>query len=425
VSGTPTPPKLPADELFQAGLADLAARRVQDARANFARCFEAGYFAPDALVFLGVCSFLESDETAGVELLFRSRATGKLSPDFLPRLGELTTVLGDPLGEDIWQFLKRYRAIPWQAVGSLIGSVRQESVEPWFYSRSAMNLFPRRQKEFGNLEAVVTESILTGFLPERPLFTPGSRLLTMGSCFAQELRNYLVTQGLTSDWLTVPPGLNNTFAIRQFVEWCLTGNQSSDAYWYDEADGGGAQKWIPEGSYLQYLDIFKRIDGLVLTVGLAEVWHDVSTGGVYWRGVPSSIYDPEKHKCRMSTVQENVDNLTRTIALLHEARPQLPIIVTLSPVPLRATFEAMSCFAADCISKSTLRVAIDEVMKKNLSHVRYWPSFEIVRWLGAHIDRAMFGEDGNTRHVNRFTVKLVLDQFMKHYFSGTTATRSN
>lgn len=66
--------------------------------------------------------------------------------------------------------------------------------------------------------------------------------------------------------------------------------------------------------------------------------------------------------------------------------------------------------------KSTLRVAIDEVMRAGHSGVTYWPSFEIVRWLGGHLGMSMFGEDGNTRHVNRAAVRMILN--MRYYYRG-------
>jgi hypothetical protein len=52
--------------------------------------------------------------------------------------------------------------------------------------------------------------------------------------------------------------------------------------------------------------------------------------------------------------------------------------------------------------------------------VYYWPSFEIVRSLGQHLPYSLFGEDGNTRHVNRKAVQLILKAFTKYYFSDQT-----
>ena len=110
--------------------------------------------------------------------------------------------------------------------------------------------------------------------------------------------------------------------------------------------------------------------------------------------------------------------MRRIIDLIHLERPGLPIVLTLSPVPLRATFEPISCFAADCLSKSILRAAIGEVTAgSQAANVHYWPSFEIVRWMGGHLAVSMYGEDGNTRHVNRFAVKMIVDSFMRHYYS--------
>ena len=131
---------------------------------------------------------------------------------------------------------------------------------------------------------------------------------------------------MNSGWMFVPPGLNNTFAIKNFIDWCLTGNQSDEAYWYDEIDGG-AVKWAPGQESQTYRKVFEKIDGLVLTIGLAEVWYDTETGGVFWRGVPKSIYDEEKHLCRMSSVAENVQNLSHTVRSLKGARTDLPIII--------------------------------------------------------------------------------------------------
>lgn len=177
------------------------------------------------------------------------------------------------------------------------------------------------------------------------------------------------------------------------------------------------------GEQKKYKSVFERIDGLILTVGLAEVWYDTRTQGVFWRGVPKSLYDADVHKCRMSTVEENTANLLRTIVLIHTVRPGLPIVVTLSPIPLTATFEPMSCFVADYISKSTLRVAINNVVSRKLPNVLYWPSFEIVRWLGGHAAFSMYGEDGNTRHINRAPVRLILDSFIQHYYGGLPAAQ--
>lgn len=72
---------------------------------------------------------------------------------------------------------------------------------------------------------------------------------------------------------------------------------------------------------------------------------------------------------------------------------------------------------ADCLSKSTLRVAIAEHMKEATSGVFYWPSFEMVRWIGAHTGPAYGQDDNLTRHVNKSLVALIVDKFLGCYGS--------
>jgi len=94
-----------------------------------------------------------------------------------------------------------------------------------------------------------------------------------------------------------------------------------------------------------------------------------------------------------------------------------PIVVTLSPVPLEATFREISCMTADSVSKSVLRVAIDQAMSEHRPDVYYWPSFEIVRWAGAHVSWPAYGfHDDRARHVTRYTVGRIIDAFVESFY---------
>ena len=98
--------------------------------------------------------------------------------------------------------------------------------------------------------------------------------------------------------------------------------------------------------------------------------------------------------------------------------PDAPIVLTLSPVPLNATFRGISCVAADCVSKSTLRVALDGVVGRGLENVYYWPSFEIVRWVGGHVPWPAYGFNrGDSRHVTRYLVAQIIDAFVEAFYT--------
>ena len=93
------------------------------------------------------------------------------------------------------------------------------------------------------------------------------------------------------------------------------------------------------------------------------------------------------------------------------------IIFTLSPVPLNATFTKQPTMLGDCVSKSILRVALDQFFRETqLSDVYYWPSFEMVRWVGAHTDIPSLFENNTTRHVNNDIVKIIIDNFVEKFF---------
>ena len=77
---------------------------------------------------------------------------------------------------------------------------------------------------------------------------------------------------------------------------------------------------------------------------------------------------------------------------------------------------------ADCVSKSVLRVALDRVMSRELEGVYYWPSFEIVRWCGAHLPWRSYGlDDRNPRHVSRYLVAEIIDAFVESFYTPAAA----
>ena len=47
----------------------------------------------------------------------------------------------------------------------------------------------------------------------------------------------------------------------------------------------------------------------------------------------------------------------------------------------------------------------------------YWPSFEIVRWVGAHLDWPAYGvPDGVTSHASRYLVAAIIESFTESFY---------
>jgi hypothetical protein len=246
----------------------------------------------------------------------------------------------------------------------------------------------------------------------------------MGSCFAQELRDHLSERGFASGNFWIPSGLNNTFAILDFISWCVTGSDTGAGFRYDRFDDGRIRQWLPQEKRDRYERHLREAGAFVFTFGLAEVWQDAETGGVFWRGIPEKIFDADRHVFRLTTVEENEQNIVRLVELIRSVNPDAPIVLTLSPVPLMATFRGQSCVTADAISKSVLRVAIDLVASRGLPGVYYWPSFEVVRWAGGHLPYPAYGvPDRRARHVTRYLVAEIIDAFVEAFYTPAAVAR--
>jgi len=281
-----------------------------------------------------------------------------------------------------------------------------------------VNTYPSKQVLFDtDVDAVIRTHVLPGHAPAAPMLDQSSPVITLGSCFARELRLFLSISGVNASRFWIPSGLNNTFAILDFFSWCITGKETGRGYRYERGADGGIDEWKPEAEREAYLDSFARAGAFVFTIGLAEVWQDRETGSVFWRGVPNDVFDADRHVFRLTTVDENANNLRQVVSLIRRINPTAPIVLTLSPVPLLATFREISCLTADCVSKSVLRVALDQVMSDRLPGTYYWPSFEIVKWVGATLPWSAYGEGGSTRDVNRRLITHIIDAFVTAYYT--------
>lgn len=228
---------------------------------------------------------------------------------------------------------------------------------------------------------------LKGWLPDGPQIAHDTQITAFGSCFAANISNWLSRRHfrvLTRDEearrayvVAFGEGMVNSFVIRQQFEWAWENKVFDQPLWhgYDAKSYG----YDPE-IQAETRRIFDETDVFILTFGLSEVWYDEPTGNVFWRTIPKDAYDPERHKFRVSSVEENEANIRAIYDLIRKHRPDARIIITLSPIPLIATFRNNSCLTSNSVSKAVLRVAIDNVMRDlgPEGHLFYWPSYELV-----------------------------------------------
>lgn len=262
--------------------------------------------------------------------------------------------------------------------------------------------------------SAVADFVVDGWAPTEPCITKNTRITAFGSCFAANIakwlgqRNYRVSiddpDAQDAYVVSTGEGMVNSFVIRQQFEWAWEDRKFEEDLWrgYDKKIYGH-----DENVRQQTKTLFDKTDVFILTFGLSEVWYDAETDNVFWRTVPKEHYDPERHLFRVSSVEENRDNIEAIYQLIRKHRPDAKIIVTLSPVPLIATFRENSCITSNSVSKAILRAAIDDVVRahKDESVLHYWPSYELV----TDVFRSPFKED--RRHISLFVLNYIMTQF--------------
>ena len=256
---------------------------------------------------------------------------------------------------------------------------------------------------------------------------------SMGSCFARKIKewleesgfNYLVSSSLhdrqhgSADWERV----YNTHCVLQEVSRLVDGVEMP---LFELPDGRFLDPWRKNkvfetrgdaednvGAYLKDgVQVLTEMEVFVITLGLSEVWFDNHTGYAFseFPKFPE-LFPAERRHLEFVDSSASLRNLQAAVALLHKINSDMQIIVTVSPVPLRATFFNRSIFASNSLSKAALLQAAIELSLAN-PNVHYFPSYEIALFLG---QGPTFEWDG--RHVTDDTVRLIMAYFEEVFVS--------
>lgn len=150
-------------------------------------------------------------------------------------------------------------------------------------------------------------------------------------------------------------------------------------------------------------DTLKSAKIFIITLGLSEVWFD-QFGNAFAEPLPKELFESDKHSMKLLSPDENIEYLETAINTLNLNYPDLKIILTVSPVPLRASFIDRSAIVSNTISKASLLWAAHQISFK-YSSVFYFPSYEIIM---------NYGEDPfewDFRHIKSEAVKTVMSAF--------------
>ncbi len=281
-----------------------------------------------------------------------------------------------------------------------------------------------------------------------PLIRKQDRIMTIGSCFALEVKSALRETGFdvypkyadiefdpATQHLAKLPAIDdinhyNTYSIRAEFERAFSGERyelvdffrqpapyrrgigkRGDIVWRDPY-----RRHAYATNEVAILDLSKKIDECVraaiqqaevyvITLGMTEAWRNDSTGRFINQAPTFDRHGKaEGFSFHSTSFAENYENVRTICVLLNEHFKSKKIIVTVSPVSFKRTFSGKDLIVANMESKSTLR-AVAGAIEKEFENVTYWPSYEI----------AMIGHlfDERGREVTHDGVKKIVEQFAK------------
>ena len=294
-------------------------------------------------------------------------------------------------------------------------------------------------------EPLFAPAISPGFKMQRE-----DKIFAIGSCFARGVELALIGQKMdvlskTAEFDSFQ-AMNgelelgftnkyNTFSIYNELRWALNPaaefpRQSlvdlGNGIFYDPHTNpalqlAGLEETIHRREIMQM--VTRRISQcrvVIITLGLVEVWRD-NIADVFINQLIPDLHNsyPDRYELHVTNFVENFSTLEHIHALLSQFGHQdVQIVVTVSPVPLQATFSGEDVVIANTYSKSLLRAVAQEWAAAH-KNVHYFPSYEIVQ----NSDRKLTWEE-DMRHVKGNVVQHIMSLFLRNYCSGLPVTSS-
>lgn len=310
--------------------------------------------------------------------------------------------------------------------------------------KNALRKYPSPERDGDRLYPLATPNCTPSFRIE-----PDDTIFAIGSCFARNVEKSLESVGkrvLSREFelgeigesLGEAANFFNKYSIQSVsneVRWALERETFPGAeLLYPAGKGsfcdcqlGMAKLDFPVDEILafrhRYLDAMKSVasaDVVILTLGYVETWYDTELG-LYLNVPPPApqIKDqPDRFEFRVLSYSDVLEGLNELYDLLkkHRTKP-LKMLVTVSPVPLLATFRDMDILVANAYSKSVQRAALDEFLIGKTG-IDYFPSYEFVILSNPTVAWSR----GDYRHVSPDVVNRIMSNVLSNYVVDPSAT---
>jgi hypothetical protein len=266
---------------------------------------------------------------------------------------------------------------------------------------------------------------------------PTDQFFCMGSCFARNIELELIYRDIPvlskciitpkAEFGHRPTGIVNKYTTASMLnelEWVLSAPAPQDVL--IETNNGWAdfqlhyngrpvslERGIERRRYLtgEYFARLRQADVLIITLGYVETWFDTKSG--FYLNVAPSRAEVDRHPSRFRLeridVATNLKNLIRLREILKILSPKCRIVVTVSPVPMNASFWGDDVVVANTFSKATLRSAAQRFADA-FPDVEYFPSYEI-----AMLSRREAAFISDWIHISDDCVCHIMDSFISSH----------
>lgn len=280
--------------------------------------------------------------------------------------------------------------------------------------------------------------------------TADDRVGAAGSCFAQHIARAMRGDGFNVLDVEPPPaGLprerqlafgygqysarySNIYTTRQLLQLlreAFQGVRSPDPVWtlegrcfdsmrpaVEPAGLGSAEEVMAHREFHleQVRRLFTQMDVFIFTLGLTECWRHEGSDWIFPTapGTLAGSYDPAVYSFKNLSFGEIIADMNASLAIIRSVNrsSNLRILLTVSPVPLTATYTGEHVLTATTYSKSVLRAVAGTLCDEH-QNVAYFPSYEMVT---APWSRGIFF-DSNLRTVNSAGVDLIMKTFLRRH----------
>jgi hypothetical protein len=262
--------------------------------------------------------------------------------------------------------------------------------------------------------------------PPRPLLAPSHRLLLMGSCFASHVGEQLVDALPEGQVVVNPFGvLYNPLSICRALTLLMEDTFPAERYifrgeeglWHSSLHSGDFSAPTREAcvaaiekAFRPAAHLLETVDMLCLTWGTAYVYEWADSHEVVGNCHKVAA---QRFVTRRLSIDEIVEEMETLLTRLRQRRPQLQVVLTVSPYRY-----AKWGYHTSTLSKSVLHLAAERLTQQ-VEGVHYFPAYEIVmdelRDYRFYDDDMLHPSAGATRYVGQRFAAWAFSDRLREY----------